>query len=394
MELPELLIVFGVLFLAGLAADQLGRVTRLPRVTMLLLLGIACGGAGFDLVPEEIAQLFDELSIVALTMVAFLLGGSLTRKNLESHGLAIFTISLGITFGTLVVVAPGLAALGMPAGLAIVLAAIATATAPAATTDVIRQSGVKNDFTETLKGVVAVDDGWGLIVFSVAVVLVDQTDGWSGVLSGAAWDLGGAIVLGSILGLPAAFLTGRLKPGEPLQAEAIGVVFLAAGFALWLEVSFLVTGMTAGAVIANVARHHDRAFHEIEHIQWPFMILFFLLAGALLEIEALRLIGWTGAAYLLLRFAARLLGGAIGAKLGGVRRREVLWYGPALLPQAGVAVGMALVAGERFPEWAPAIMAFTISSTVVFEMIGPPVTLAAIRSVAAQTQSPKGQGGA
>ena len=68
-------------------------------------------------------------------------------------------------------------------------------------------------------------------------------------LSGAAWDLGGAVVLGCVLGAPAAYLTGRLKPGEPLQAEAIGIVFLVAGFALWLEVSFLVAGMTAGAVI-------------------------------------------------------------------------------------------------------------------------------------------------
>ena len=248
-------------------------------------------------------------------------------------------------------------------------------------TDVIRQSGVENGFTDTLKGIIAIDDAWGLIVFSVVVVLVDQANGWSEVLSGAAWDLGGAIVLGCILGAPASFLTGRLKPGEPLQAEAIGIVFLAAGFALWLEVSFLVTGMTAGAIIANFAKHHDRAFHEIEHIQWPFMILFFLLAGALLEITALWLLGWTGVAFLLLRVVARIIGGFIGARLGGVARHEVPWYGPALLPQAGVAVGMALVAGERFPEWSSAIMAFTIASTVIFEIFGPPLTLAAIRKV-------------
>ena len=247
--------------------------------------------------------------------------------------------------------------------------------------DVIHQSGIQNSFTETLKGVVAVDDAWGLIVFSVAVVLIDHSNGWSDVLFGATWDLGGALALGCVLGAPAAFLTGRLKPGEPLQAEAIGIVFLAAGCALWLEVSFLITGMTAGAVIANFAKHHESAFHEIEHIQWPFMILFFLLAGAVLELDALGLVGWTGIAYLALRIAARLAGGAIGSRLGGVSHPEALWYGPALLPQAGIAVGMALVAGELFPEWASVIMAFTISSTVVFEIIGPPVTLLAIRRV-------------
>lgn len=381
MDLAGFLITLGVLFLTGLAADQMGRVTRMPRVTLLLLLGIAIGDAGLDIIPEDVTQWFEEVSIVALTMVAFLLGGSLTRKSLASHGPAIFAISLAIVFATLIIVTVGLSFLGLASGLAALLAAIATATAPAAMTDVIRQSGVENGFTDTLKGIVAIDDAWGLIVFSVVVVLVDQANGWSEVLSGAAWDLGGAIVVGCILGAPASFLTGRLKPGEPLQAEAIGIVFLAAGFALWLEVSFLVTGMTAGAIIANFAKHHDRAFHEIEHIQWPFMILFFLLAGALLEVNALWLLGWTGVAFLLLRVVARIIGGIIGARLGGAARHEVPWYGPALLPQAGVAVGMALVAGERFPEWASAIMAFTIASTVIFEIFGPPLTLAAIRKV-------------
>lgn len=381
MELAAILITLGILFLAGLVADQLGRATRLPRVTLLLLLGIATGSTGLDLVPEDFAQWFDELSIVALTMVAFLLGGSLTRRNLASHGPAIFTISLAIVFATLLVVTLGLWLLGITPGLALLLATIATATAPAAMTDVIHQSGVKNDFTDTLKGIVAIDDAWGLIVFSIVVVLVGQANGWSGVLSGAAWDLGGAIVLGCVLGMPAAYLTGRLKPGEPLQAEAIGIVFLAAGLALWLEVSFLVTGMTAGAIIANFAKHHERAFHEIEYIQWPFMILFFLLAGALLELDALQQLGWIGFAFLVLRIVARIIGGAIGGRLGHVPQRHVFWYGPALLPQAGVAVGMALVAGERFPEWATTIMAFTIASTVVFEIIGPPVTLTAIRRV-------------
>jgi Kef-type K+ transport system membrane component KefB len=381
MEFAVFLITLGVLFLAGLAADQIGRATRLPRVTLLLLLGLAIGDAGLDVVPDDVTQWFDELSILALTMVAFLLGGSLTRKSLARHGRAIFALSFSIVVVTLVTVTAGLSLLGVASGLALLLASIATATAPAAMTDVIHQSGVENGFTDTLKGIVAIDDAWGLIVFSVVVVLIDATNGWSAVLSGAAWDLGGALLVGAAIGAPASYLTGRIKPGEPLQAEAIGIVFLAAGLALLLEVSLLVTGMTAGAVIANFAKHHDRAFHEIEHIQWPFMILFFLLAGALLELDALWMLGSTGVAFILLRIVARILGGAIGARLGGTPRREVPWYGPALLPQAGVAVGMALVAGERFPEWASAITALTISSTVVFEVIGPPVTLAAIRKV-------------
>ena len=379
MDFSTLLVTFGILFLAGLVADQIGTVTRLPRVTMLLLLGLIVGNAGLGLVPDEVTEWFEELSVVALTMVAFLLGGSLTLKNFVVNGRAIVTISLSIVACTLLLVSVGMVAAGFAAGFSLLLAAIATATAPAAMSDVIRQSGMQNGFTDTLKGIVAIDDAWGLIVFSVVLAFAGQSNGWNGLMAGAAWDLGGALLLGGALGLPAAFLTGRLKPGEPMQAEAIGVVFLAAGLALWLEVSFLVTGMAAGAVVANFARHHGRAFHEIEHIQWPFMILFFLLAGATLDVEALQVMGWAGVLFVLLRCASRLIGGYLGARLARVPASQAVWFGPALLPQAGVAVGMALVAGEQFPHWGPAIMAFTIASTVIFELIGPPITMFAIR---------------
>ncbi|WP_316651703.1 cation:proton antiporter [Ovoidimarina sediminis] len=377
---------FGILFLAGLVADQLGSVTRLPRVTMLLLLGLLVGNAGLGLVPNEVTAWFDELSILALTMVAFLLGGSLTKANLASHGRAIITISLSVVACTLVVVTLGMTAAGLAVGFSLLLAAVATATAPAAMTDVIRQSGTQNNFTDTLKGIVAIDDAWGLIVFSLVLALVSHTNGWTELLAGAAWDLGGAVLLGCALGIPSAFLSGRLKPGEPMQAEAIGIVFLAAGLALWLQVSFLVTGIVAGAIVANFARHHERAFHEIEHIQWPFMILFFVLAGATLEVAALQVMGWAGLLFILLRSASRLIGGYLGARLATLPTSQAAWYGPALLPQAGVAIGMALVAGEQFPEWAPAIMAFTISSTVVFELVGPPMTMYAIQRTAARNR--------
>lgn len=386
MENPVLMITLGVLFLAGLAADQLGSMTRLPRVTMLLLLGLGAGEAGFDLIPGEVSQWFDAISIVALTMVAFLLGGALSHDNLSRHGREIMTISIAIVVATLGLVTVALILLGQPPGLALILGAIATATAPAAMADVIRQSGYTNTFTETLRGIVAIDDVWGLLVFSVTLALAGHAAGWGDVVHGAAWDLGGAVVLGIVIGFPAAKLTGRLSPGEPLQAEAIGVVFLTAGLSLWLEVSFLVTGMTVGAVVTNFAHHHERAFHEIENLQWPFMILFFLLAGASLEVEALRLLGWTGVVYMIVRIISRWIGGLLGAWLGGVRGPEKAYFGPALLPQAGVAVGMALVAGDTYPDWAAQIMALTIASTVIFEILGPPVTLAMIRKQAREAK--------
>ncbi len=384
MEIAELLMALGVLFLAGLVADQAGRFTRLPRVTMLLLLGLVAGQAGLDLIPGDLIAWFEVLSIVALTMVAFLLGGTLTREILARRGRAILILSLVIALGTAGVVVAGLVLIGLDWQLALVLGAIATATDPAAMTDVIRQTGVKSAFTDTLKGIVAIDDVWGLILFSLVLAVVSQSSGLVEIMGGAAHDILGGVALGVALGVPAALLTGRLTPGEPQQAEAIGIVFLTAGLALWLEVSFLIAAMTAGAVVVNFAQHHERAFHEIEHVQWPFMILFFLLAGATLDLDALLGLGWAGVLYLGLRILARIVGGFAGGWLAGGSAVERRWYGPALLPQAGVAVGIALVAGEALPDWSGTIMALTIASTVVFEVAGPPLTLLAIRRVARQ----------
>jgi Kef-type K+ transport system membrane component KefB len=177
-----------------------------------------------------------------------------------------------------------------------------------------------------------------------------------------------------------------LAKGEPLQTEVLGVVFLCAGLSLWLDVSFLISGMTAGAVIVNFAQHHSREFHEIEHIQWPFMILFFILASASLDVGSLGKIGLIGLAYVILRIISRIIGGWIGALIGGAPREQRPWFGIALLPQAGVAVGIAMIAAEEFPVYAEAILAVTISTTVIFELIGPAGTLIALQKTAVITK--------
>lgn len=379
MDQAIVLIALGVMFLGGLAADHLGRMTRLPRVTVLLIFGLLVGQSGFGLLPEQASDWFAPISVVALTMVAFLLGADLTRENLSSHGRAIFVVSLIIVVGTTAIIWVGLSALGIDPRLALLLGAVATATDPAAIADVIRQSGIKNGFSDTITGIVAIDDVWGLVVFSLCLALVHQSGHWSGPVMTAGYDIGGAVVLGVVIGGPAAFLSGRLKPGEPLHIEAIGIVFLTAGLALWLEVSYLIAGMTAGAMIANLARHHEYTFKEIELIERPFMLLFFLLAGASLELGALASVGWIAAVYIGLRIVARLMSGEVGAWLGDVPRTERHLYGPALLPQAGVAVGMALVAAETLPAWKDEIMTLVIAATVLFELVGPPLTQAALK---------------
>lgn len=368
------LIALGVLFLAGLALDAFGRVVHIPRVTLLILLGALVGPPVLNILPAPLAQAEGLYADTALTMVAFLLGGSLQRNTLKDHGREILAVSLAVVVCSFVLVTGGLWLAGLPLALAVLLGAISTATAPAATLDVIRQSGRTGRFSRNILGIVAIDDAWGILLFSAALTLaavLTATGADSGALVAGVRDVAGAVALGLAVGVPAAFLTGRLKRGEPTLLEAVGVVMLCAGFAHLLDVSFLLTGIVCGATISNLARHHEQPFHEIERIEWPFLLLFFVMAGASLDTAMFGQIGWIGLVYIVLRIASRVLGGLVGGRLAGLPAQEGALTGVALMPQAGVAIGMALVASDRLPQYADQILAVTIASTIIFEIIGP-----------------------
>ena len=385
MSLPILLLALGGVFFAGLVADELGRRTRLPRVTILLMVGMAAGKSGLDILPPEVTGLYDAFSVIALAMVAFLLGGTLTPARLSRQGRAIMVISLSVVIGTIVVVSGGLWLMGVSLPVALLLGGIATATDPAATEDALRQAGARGFFADRVRGIVAVDDAWGIIAFALLMVLaiaLGMGETGETLLLDAAWEIGGGIAVGALIGLPGAYLTGRISAGDPLRTEALGMVFLTAGAALWLEVSYLLAGMTAGACVASLARHHTRCFHEIEHIEWPFIILFFILAGASFDPAMLVSAGLIGVGYSVFRILGRAIAGYVGGRLSGLPGTESFWYGPALLPQAGIAVGMALAAGEAFPADREAIIAVAVGTTILFELIGPWLTILASRKTA------------
>ncbi len=155
--------------------------------------------------------------------------------------------------------------------------------------------------------------------------------------------------------------------------------FLVGGLAIWLEVSYLIAAIVMGMTIVNLAKHHDCSFHEIENIEPPFLILFFVLAGASLEFGYINEIGLIACIYII----ARIIGKIIGAKVGGAISRTDAsvqnWMGIALMPQAGVAMGMALVASNQLPEYRQLLLSVAISTTIFFELFGPVFTTMALK---------------
>lgn len=376
------LMALGGILLLGLLATFIGHRTFLPRVTLLLILGVAFGNEGVGIIPSAISDHFGLIAEMALLMVGFLLGGKLTRDSLDGVVHQALYISLCAAVITTLVVSLGLMTFGVRPEIAIILGCIASATAPAAILDIVTESEFKGRFRNLLLSIVALDDAWALVLFGMGIAAAFPFyDGSlnTSAIAIAMQHIGGAVILGLIIGIPSAYLTGRLNPGQPSLSEALGIVFLCGGLALWLDVSFLIATMVLGATIANLARHHDYPFHAIQGIEEQFMMLFFVLAGASLEIDIAIEIGMLGILFIGLRSLGKVLGALFGGKLAQADPITNKWMGVALLPQAGVAIGMALVAGNYFQEHAQLLLSVVIGSTVFFEIIGPVFTRMALR---------------
>lgn len=378
------LLTVGGILLFGLITATLGRQKYLPRVTLLIIFGLLIGKQGMDIIPVMFSERFELITDMALLMIGFLLGGKLTKKSLRHSLSKVLWISISAATLTTIVVSVGLVLLGVPKEIAILLGCIASATAPSAVMDVVLESNYKGPFKNRLLSIVALDDAWALILFALGSALVSSLTGIDAHNS-SIWSvieyIVGAILLGLAIGFPAAFLTGRVRQGQPILSEALGIVFVCGGLALWLNISFLIASMVLGAVVANFAKHHNSPFHTIQGIERPFMIIFFVSAGAALDLSMVAEVGWLGVAYILFRIIGKCAGAAIGSQYCKADQNTKKWMGMALLPQAGVAIGMALVAANQFPEYRQTLLTVVISSTVFFEIIGPVFTRLALERV-------------
>lgn len=372
------IILLGVILSVSIFADTIAHRTRVPRISILMLVGIIIAFIQQVLIGDRNGDLLGGLSEpliqLALVMVAFLLGSELKIDRLRNTGPLILVVSLLVIIGGGVVVGTGLLLLGFPLVVAVSLAAISVATDPAAVSESIRESGAKGLVPRVLLGIVAIDDGWGIIVFGLSMATLGWLVGSNGQLAllHALWELGGALLIGAAIGLPAAWLTGRLRPGEPTQVEAIALILLLAGLSSVLGVSALLASMIAGSLVANLSSHHTRSFREIEHIEWPFLVFFFVLSGASIDLYKVDDALLLTLAYLVLRVIGRVLGGYLAVTFGSAKNTTVPRnIGLALTPQAGVAIGMALLTAERFPEFSNTILPVVVASTIIFELAGP-----------------------
>ncbi len=379
---PELILSIGIIFFLGLGADILANKISIPRVTLLIILGIFTGPSGLNLLPQVfIDEWFHSITTIALGMIGFLIGQQFTWSKLKRSGIVVFSIALGKVLMSFVFISVMLILVGLPLPAAVILASIASATDPVAVYEVVHEMNIRNKFAKTLLAVVAFDDILALFLFSLVLAVLSASEqvGWYMIVSSGMIEIFGSLLFGYVIGYPIAKITGRIKPGEPSMVEALGSVFIISGASLWLGFSPILASMAMGSAVTTFAKHHTNPFHAIENIQWLFMIIFFILAGASLELNALFGVGLVVFAYIVSRLIGFYLGARLGAKLSGSDINIEKWMGLALIPQAGVSIGMALIASQHYTEYTHLILPIVLGTTVIFEIFGPMVTRYTLR---------------
>lgn len=375
----DTILSFAVILLTGLLAARLLRKIKFPAVTAYLLLGILIGPGVLNLASEQIVNASGLISNIVLGLIAFGLGQNFSRENFSRIGKSIIWISLleaggawaGVFFASFFL-------LKQPLYLSLLFGAIASATAPAATVMIIREYRARGVFTNTLLGVIALDDAWSLIIFSVSLTLAKalrypSIEGFflPKIFLSAFSEIGGAFVLGASIALAFSYFSRFIKTEADLLIYTLGFVLLNTGMALYLHFPVLLANIFLGVVLINIRKENVRFFAVFRKIDSPLYLFFFVLAGVHLEINLLGKLGLIGVAYFGFRIAGKLLGASLGGYLSRAPKLVKKYLGFGLIPQAGVALGLALIAKVEFAPVGGIVFTTIMVTTIVYEVIGP-----------------------
>ncbi|MDO4564541.1 MAG: cation:proton antiporter [Clostridia bacterium] len=386
MEITTLLAI-GFCLVAGLLLSRLMKLLNLPNVTGYLIAGLLIGPYVSKLVSKENLEALSVITEVALGFIAFSIGGEFKLTYMKKIGGKLIGITLmqalcATAFVTIALLfIPGEHRVPQ----ALVLGAIASATAPAATLMVVRQYKSKGAVTDTLLPVVAFDDAVGLILFSVCFSLAGVfATGAELTFKEAVWKplfeiikslvAGGAI--GALLALCMRFFRSR---GNRL-CLMITAVIIGVALASSLEMSSLLTCMMIGAVFANMRKDAINILENSDRWTPPLFMLFFVVSGAQLDLSVLMQAGLVGVVYIVFRSLGKYLGSYWGSALAKADPKVKKYLGITLLPQAGVAIGMAQVVSKsaELAEFSSQIVTVVLFATLVYELIGPILTKAAL----------------
>jgi Kef-type K+ transport system membrane component KefB len=338
-----------------------------------------------NLVSPELLSASGFISNIVLGLIAFSLGQNFTKEFFQRLGRTIIQISIVEAVLPWVLVTLAIFFFtGQPFYVALIFGAISSATAPAATVMVIREYKSKGRFTDVLLGVVAIDDAWCLIIFAFSLAIAKAlafhlSNGFIlKVIGHSLFEISGALLLGGLVAYLVSYISKYIRTSTELLIYTLGFILFTTGLALKLHFSVLLANMFLGAVLVNIKDTNFRFFEVLRSVDPPLYLIFFCLAGANLEISLLKGIGLVGLVYLICRIVGKVAGSILGGRIVKVEERIRRYLGWGLLPQAGVALGCALIVKSEFPEVGGIIFTTIVATTVIYELIGPICTKIAL----------------
>lgn len=384
-SVPVTIISVALMLAAGFLMTRITKKLRLPNVTAYIVGGILCGPYVLNLIPVSVVEGTSFLPDIALAFIAFSTGEFFRVSALKKNGGKVITITVLESCGAAILVfLVCYFVLGLSFAFSIVLGALATATAPASTIMTIRQTGAKGDYVETLLQVVALDDVVGLVLYSVAISLATSIFSSAGFrISSVLIPLGKNLVLlllGCGFGLLLKALVGSKRSTDNRLIIAVAVLFSYCGICAVVDVSPLLGCMTMGMVYINTTED-ERLFRQLNYFSPPILLLFFFRSGLSFDLGSLfgnsGNIGTVpllviGVVYFLVRILGKYIGAWTGCRLAGKTPKVRNYLGLALIPQAGVAIGLAALGARALGgETGHALETIILSSSVLYELIGP-----------------------
>jgi Kef-type K+ transport system membrane component KefB len=392
-----LLLVTSIMLWLGYLGLRIAARFRIPLVTAFLLLGAAAGPSGFDLLSQPILDALGLIEPVALGLITFSAGEQLVLKDVM--GLArrnILGVALETLLPVLLVAAVIFFATGRPE-IALPLGAIAGTTGIATVVATLKERGARGSYTNLLGVAIATDNVFAILVFTLALPIAMAVEKAGGIESLYLRSVGGivlSILIGGGAGALLARYIGRIRSSSELSMFVLAHLLLAVAFVDILGGSVLLAGLSMGIMAVNLSggqREREWLFRSLAPLEDPIIAVFFLWAGAGLHVAELSDVGVLAVLYLVARTAGKLLGPRLAA-LGsdGTHREnwELKALGYGLLPQAGAAIGLAILARDMLPVAGDQILTVVLGAVIVFELTGPLAVTHAINAAGEATETP------
>lgn len=372
----------GLILLLALMAGHLAKIVRVPEVTGYIVIGIGLGPSVLGWLTHENLAALGGFSEVALGLILFSVGSVFEVSLFRRIGRQVFLITLVESAFAAVLVGGGAAWLGQPWPVALLLGAIATATAPASTLMVVRECDSAGPLTDNLLGIIAVNNLlciclYGLVAASIDLATLQDASPGDLLYRSAfwfAWEIAGSAALGYLVGLLLAGWSSHVHESGEMLILLAGSILFCVGVSRAINLSPLVTSLAVGATMVNLADHSRRLFGALSNTDPPFYAIFFVIAGAELDVTRIPAMGLLGVIYIIGRSSGKFLGARLAASRLTLPSPVRRFLGYALQAQAGLAVGLTLAVSRRYPDYAPIVTTVVLASVAVFEMVGPAST--------------------